>query len=213
MGLHVDLDLLGIFGVGHFPQRLAAARASACILGKLDHFLFGRQMAEVAPFRTFLLLFRLGLRSGRILVVEAVQMIRTIFVGLLFGFQPEELLLQTTILAAELFVVLLQDGDAFDRAGMHALPVANLLPQFEILTAQRRNLTAKLRHFPTQLSGQLYPVAGSRFLPTLFDEKTIHGPNSLTTATRFTKDRLSVKTGSAEIYNPKPWLRCRTKPA
>src|SRR6516225_7212706 len=200
MGLHVDLDLLGIFGVGHLPQRLAAAGASAFLLGKLDHFLFGRQMAEVAPLWTFLLLLRLGLRSGRNLVVEALQMVGTIRGGLLFGFLPEELLLQTTIRATELFVLLLQDGDALEGAGMQALPITNLLPQFQILTAQRRNLTANLRHFSTQLSDQLYPVAGVRFLPTRFDDKTIHGPNRLPLAALLRKDLLRAWTGSAEVY-------------
>jgi hypothetical protein len=49
---------------------------------------------------------------------------------LLFGFLPEELLLQPTILTAEMFVLLLQNGNSLDRAGMHALPITNLLPQF-----------------------------------------------------------------------------------
>src|SRR5262249_54391706 len=160
----------------------------------------GRQMAEVAPFRAFLLLLRLAWRSGRILIIETIQMIGTIFGGLLFGFLPEQLLLQTPILAAEMLVFLLQDGNPLQRAGMHALPIPNLLAQFEILTAQRGNLTPKLRHLSTQLSDQPYPVAGVRFLPARFEEKTIHGPNKLPISTRFRKDRLNVKTGSAKVY-------------
>src|SRR5262249_61078656 len=78
--------------------------------------------------------------------------------------------------------------------------IANLLAQFEILTAQRGNLTPKLRHLSTQLSDQPYPVAGVRFLPARFEKKAIHGPNKLPISTRFRKDRLNVKTGSAKVY-------------
>jgi hypothetical protein len=101
-------------------------------------------MAEVASLRAAL--FFLGAwRLGRIFVVEAFELVGAILAGLLFGFPAEGLLLQATILATKMFVFLFQDPDPLQGADLHAFPIADLLPKFEIFPAQRPNFVTKLR--------------------------------------------------------------------
>ena len=66
-------------------------------------------------------LWRLGL-------VGVVELIGPITVALLFRFAPERLGLEFAVLALEVFDFLFQLDKAPARLGMHALPVAGLLP-------------------------------------------------------------------------------------
>jgi hypothetical protein len=65
ISLHLDFDLLGIFGVGHVGERLVACGAQALVGGQLDVDVAGRQMAEIASLRATLL-FLGTIRCGRI---------------------------------------------------------------------------------------------------------------------------------------------------
>jgi hypothetical protein len=141
-------------------------------------------MAEIASFRAALLFLGTGrcggISIGQILVVEAIEVIGAIGGGLFFGFFAEELLLQATILAAEMFVFLLQHRDPLERGRVHALPITDLLPQLEVFTAHGRHFVAKLRHFQTQLAKAILPTVGILFGPTFFEQKAIHDLLSLT---------------------------------
>jgi hypothetical protein len=90
-------------------------------------------MAIIAALRTTAaapLAARLA-RRGR--VGLAFQAIGAIPRRGLLALAPERLGLQLAILAPQLFDFLLQRGNASAGLDMHALPVARLLPQFEIL--------------------------------------------------------------------------------
>jgi CBS domain-containing protein len=130
-------------------------------------------VAEVASFGAAL--FFLGAwRLGRIFVVEAIEVVGAILGGLFFGFLAEGLLLQTTILAAKMFVFLFQDRNPFEGASVHAFPIADLLPKVEVLPAQRGNFVAKLRYFRTQFANARHPVAAVQFRSAFFKQKAIH---------------------------------------
>jgi hypothetical protein len=87
------------------------------------------------------------------------------------AFLAEGLLLQTTILAAKMFVFLFQDGDPLQ--GVQAFPIADLLQMFKILPAQRANFATKLRYFRTQFANALHPVADVEFRSAFFKQKAI----------------------------------------
>jgi hypothetical protein len=126
-------------------------------------------MTEVTPLRA---LARLPGRLGRgvvvVLVVEAVELVGTILAGLLLGFLAEELGVEASDLAAEVFVVLLDGGEAFEGAGMHALPVAGLLAQLEVIPAQGSDLGTQLGQFGAQLVEEVESFAGVRLGTALF---------------------------------------------
>lgn len=83
-------------------------------------------MTVVAAFGPFPRpLFRLRLRV--VGVSEAVQVVGAILAGLLLRFLAEELGVEACDLAAEMFVLLRDSGEAFAGAGVPALPVASLL--------------------------------------------------------------------------------------
>jgi hypothetical protein len=106
-------------------------------------------------------------------------MIGPIFGGLFFGLLPEELVLQPTIFAAELFVFLLQDGLAFEGTRMPAFPVTDLLPQFEILAAQPSHVPPKLCHFLSKFSEEILPTANLRCVAAFFKKNAVHDSDSL----------------------------------
>ncbi len=72
----------------------------------------------------------------RLGLTRIVELIGSIAVGLLFRFASESLGLEFAVLALEVFDFLFQLDKAAAGLGMHALPVAGLLPQFEILAPQ-----------------------------------------------------------------------------
>ena len=78
-------------------------------------------------------------------------MVGAILAGLLLGFLAEELGVEARDLAAQMFILLLDSGEAFEGAGVHALPVADLLTQFEVITAQGVHLGAQLGKLGQQL--------------------------------------------------------------
>src|SRR5260221_6876176 len=120
-------------------------------------------------------------------------MVGAILGGLLFGFFAEGLLLQTTILAAKMLVFLFQDRDPLQRTGMHAFPIADLLPKFEVLLAQRANFVAKLRYFRTQFANARHPVADNGVRTAFFKQKAIHDLSTLPLDRRFRKEQLLAK--------------------
>src|SRR5579872_2004810 len=64
------------------------------------------------------------------------QIVGAILARLFFGLAPERLGLQLAILAPELLDFRFQLCDTPTGLGMHAFPVACLLPQFEIFAGQ-----------------------------------------------------------------------------
>ena len=103
MRFDIDLDLLGVFGRGHFLTRLATLRTRAFVRRQFDDFLDDGQMRLLASLGTFLRLRGIGIR---LIFFKPVEVIGTIFGGLFRGFLPKELSLQTTILAAQMLVFL-----------------------------------------------------------------------------------------------------------
>jgi hypothetical protein len=162
-----------------------ASGTTALVGRQLDEFFLGWKFAEIASIGASPFLFLAG-GLGR-LVVESFETIGAIGGGLLFGFLAEELLLQPTILGAEVFVFLLEDGDSFEGAGMHAFPIPDLLAEFEIFPAQRRNFNAELREFRTQFANTIDPVAEVKIRPAVFEHKAIHDLPNLPRSARFRK--------------------------
>ena len=89
-------------------------------------------------------------------------MVGAILAGLLLGFLAEELGIEARDLAAEVFVVLSDRAEAFEGAGVHALPVAGLLSQFEVVPARRSYLGAQLGQFGPQQVEECVSFAGAR---------------------------------------------------
>ena len=133
-------------------------------------------MPEVAPLRAFPPpLGRLRWEVGVVvLVVEAVEVVGAILAGLLLGFLAEELGVEACDLAAKVFVVLLQGGEAFEGPGVHALPIAGLLAQFEVVPAKRRHLGAQLEELGPQLVEEDGSFAGVGLEATLFEQERSH---------------------------------------
>ena len=73
-----------------------------------------------------------------------------------------------------MLVFLFEDGDSFEGAGVHAFPIADLLAEFEIFPAQRRNFLAELREFRTQFANAIDPVAEVKIRPAVFEHEAIH---------------------------------------
>ena len=100
---------------------------------------------------------RLG--RGRLLLL-AVEVIGAVPRRSLFALRSEELALELAILTAKLFDLLFQLGDPLLGRGVLTPPITGLLPQFEIVTSQLRDLGTQLRDFlpqwdePDRLAGQ-----------------------------------------------------------
>src|SRR5439155_15983276 len=175
VGLGLDLHLLGVLGVAPLAPGLATVGTYLLGLGKFDEFLARGQMTVVAALGSFLRpRGRLRLGVGVVLAVEALQVVGAILAGLLLGFLTEELGVEACDLAAEVFVVLSDRVEAFEGAGVHALPVAGLLSQFEVVPAQRRYLGAQLGQFGPQQVEECVSFAGVRLDAALFEQESSH---------------------------------------
>ena len=121
-------------------------RADLVRCGQVNELLTSGQVTVIAALGSWLIglspagTFWLGV-SGILEFIGAVAN------GLLLGATSKAFGLQLAILAAELFIFLLQRGDTPQSIGMSALPIPGLLPQFQILTPQLRYFGAQLIHF------------------------------------------------------------------
>jgi hypothetical protein len=133
-------------------------------------------VSEVAPLRAFPPpLGRLRWKVGVVLlVVEALELVGAILARLLLGFLAEELGVEACDLAAKMFVVLLQGGEAFEGTSVHALPIAGLLAQFEVVPAKCRHLGAQLEEFGPQLVEEDGSFAEVGLKATLFEQERSH---------------------------------------
>ena len=132
------------------------------------------QMVIIAPFWTAAttpLAARLP-RCGE--VGLAFQVIGAIARRGLLALATEGLRLQLPLLTPELFDFLFQRGDASDGLGMHALPVAGLLTQFETLTPQSSHLGTQGNHFLAALGDQLQRCSQATGICDRFEEKSFH---------------------------------------
>ncbi len=93
---------------------------------------------------------------------------------MLLRFLAEELGVETCDFAAQLFVLLLNDGEAFEGASVHALPVADLLAQVEIITAQGIHRGAQLGELRPQLVKEEVSFAGGMLGVALFEQEGSH---------------------------------------
>ena len=176
MRLHVDLDLLGVFGCRHFLTRLATVRARALVRRQFDDLFDDGQMRLLASLGTFLRLRGIGFR---LVFFKAFEMIGTIFRRLLLGLLPEELRLQPAVFAAKMLIFLFQNSDPLERIRMPAFPVTDLLPKFRILPAQRGHFGAKFRNFLPQFPDQIQPAVQIRGLARFLKKNAIHDTASL----------------------------------
>jgi hypothetical protein len=111
-------------------------------------------MAIITPLRTTTtasLAARLARCGG---VGFAFEVIGTIARRGLLTLASEGLCLQLPILAPKLFDLLFQGGDASDGLSMHALPVARLLSEFEIVTPQSSHFSPQGSNFLAELRDQ-----------------------------------------------------------
>jgi hypothetical protein len=131
-------------------------------------------MAIIASLRTPAagpLAARLARRAG---VGLAFQVIRAIPRRGLLALAAECLGLQLPILTPELFDVLFQRSDTPAGLGMHALPVARLLPQFEILAPQPGHLGTQRSDFLAALRDQPQGRSQAVDICARFEEDFFH---------------------------------------
>jgi hypothetical protein len=137
VGPHVDLDLLGVFGVTAEKQRLATAGAGRLLRRQVAEFLASRQSGIIAALRSGVLRLLAPIATGLLgAVLRVIQVIGAIVARLGFGASSEEIGLKLAFLTFELFDLLLQRRDAVEGITMTRLPISNLLTEFEVLALQ-----------------------------------------------------------------------------
>ena len=115
---------------------MTALRTGPLVRGQFQGLVHGRHVRIIPPLWTGTagLLPPAPLRRRRLLLT--FQMIGALRGRLFFAFTPKELSLQLRVRAAELFDFLLQLLKPPQRLSMHALPIADLLSQLEVLPPQ-----------------------------------------------------------------------------
>jgi len=88
-------------------------------------------------------------------VLRIIQVIGAVAPSRVLGASSEEVGLELTFLALELFDFLLYRGDALQGIAMATLPVFGLLAEAEVLTSQSLYFIAQLGHFPAQVGDQI----------------------------------------------------------
>src|SRR5262249_40601972 len=140
----VDLQLLRVFRAAG-DQRQAALRTEAFGFRQFDGFLADGQVAVVPA---------LGTRPAALVTAGpgwrrldwVVQLIRAILARLLLRGASELLGSELAVLPAQLIDFLFQLSQAPAGLGVHGLPVAGLLPQFQILPAQPGDFRTQRLH-------------------------------------------------------------------
>jgi hypothetical protein len=123
MGTHCDLDLFGVFCVTTEAQRLTAVGADTLLVGQIDEDLADRKRGIIPPLGSGIarLLASLSSRPRRV-VLGVVQVIGSILPRRGLGVTTEEIDLELTLLALELFDLLFQLADAAQGITMATLP-------------------------------------------------------------------------------------------
>src|SRR5439155_6568975 len=94
--------------------------------------------------------------------------------------------------------------EAFEGAGVHALPVAGLLSQFEVVPAQRSYLGAQLGQFGPQQVEECVSFAGVRLDAALFEQESSHHARKVARPAQSGKDgkvTAGKRTGWAKLYS------------
>jgi hypothetical protein len=140
-----DLDLFGILGVARCCGR-SALWTDAFVFGQFVKFFDNWQILVIPPpwSRTPLALAAWSRWRRRLIVVLAIQSIRAVARSGLFALLSEQPRLQFAILAAELIYFSFEYLDFFRRPSVHRLPIPDLLPQFQVLTTDVRQLLPQL---------------------------------------------------------------------
>jgi hypothetical protein len=172
--MHLDLDLGGVLRVPFGNQRQATTHADTFAFGKLAHLVPSRQVRVIPTPRTGPIGLLATLPLGGGWFVRILQMVRAVPRGLLFRFATEELILQPAGLGPQALILLLQNREAFQGLGVHTLPIAGLLPQFEVLPMHVRHLGTQLRHFLTQLHDQSSEIRFRYQRPRQFQKHAFH---------------------------------------
>jgi hypothetical protein len=89
--------------------------------------------------------------SSRLGLLRVVELIGAIAGGLLLGPAPKGLRLQLAVLPLEVLVGLFQGPQTANSIRMPALPIARLLPQFEVFASQARDFVTQDSHFLAEL--------------------------------------------------------------
>ena len=87
--------------------------------------------------------------------MRIIQVIGAVAPSCVLGASSEEVGLELTFLAFELFDFLLYRGDALQGIAMATLPVFGLLAEAEVLTSQSLYFIAQLGHLAAQVGDQI----------------------------------------------------------
>ena len=197
IGSDLDLDLLGIAG----REGCFASRANGLFGGQCTEILDDGQVAVVASFWTGSIagLAPLG-RCRRRRIGRVFEVIGTVGRGGFFGLASEELILELAVLAANLLEFGFEFLGPRDGPGMLSLPIADLLSQFGVLTAESDDFLTEVAHFAKELANQFgkFSRLGGR---KCFDKRALREVNVCTQDRAFNPEgSRSEKTGWAKVY-------------
>ena len=202
VGTHLDLDLLGVFGVTSETQRLAAIGADTLLGRKFDEFLTDRQTGIISPLGSGVLRllapFPLGLLG---VVLGIIQVIGAIVQRLGFGASSEEIGLELPFFTFELFDFLAPTAAMRSQGiAMATLPISDLLAEFEVLALQALDFGAQLEHFPVRALDWVNQLRGGAARTTDLYQLVDHDHLGLPRRPRFGKRRVPFYPLQTDLY-------------
>jgi hypothetical protein len=201
MRSHVDLDLFGILGVTGGKGRTTLG-ANALVFRQLVWIIDDWQVAVISPTRTgpILPLAPLGRRSGVPIVILAFKVIRAILGRRFLALATEELILELSVLTPKMFNLGFEVLSPMHGPSVLSFPIADLLPQFGVLTPQFGNFLAQLKNFATKLPHQLEQIS-RRGRRIRVDQGVFHDADVCNPDLPCVKRPIaSVETGWAKLY-------------